>query len=496
MSDQWKAAKVGAMLVAAVLITWGVYRFVEERSGGKEGYSVWAHFSDVQGLVPKSRVLIAGIAVGYIEDIRLDGARAKVTVRIRNDVPLYLDASIAKKSASLLGESMLVLHPGSATKPRLKDGDRIRHVAGGAGTDEIMTNVNETAKSVRLVAAQLARAFGDDKAGNQMRTALADVSAALAGIRRIIDGNEAVVGRTLGNVEAITSDSGPKIARILANVEQSTQEIRELIGNNKESLDQAGGTIGATASSIHRSARELEEILRDVHQISERTAEGKGTIGRLTKDETLIDEVEGVVEGVGSVVGGISRLQTIVGLRAEYNMLANTFKSYVSLRLQPREDRYYLIQLVDDPRGLTRTEQTTTRTSPPSNDDPAFQQQTKVTTRDAFRFSLMFAKRVQFATFRFGILESTGGGGADLHFFDDDLELNVDLFAFGEQTFPRLRARLAYEILQRFYILGGVDDMLNRGSTDFFLGAGLRFNDRDLKSILPFAGGALSATGG
>jgi phospholipid/cholesterol/gamma-HCH transport system substrate-binding protein len=32
----------------------------------------------------------------------------------------------------------------------------------------------------------------------------------------------------------------------------------------------------------------------------------------------------------------------------------------------------------------------------------------------------------------------------------------------------------------------GVDDLLNPDRTDYFFGAQLRFNDEDLKSILPF----------
>ncbi len=39
---------------------------------------------------------------------------------------------------------------------------------------------------------------------------------------------------------------------------------------------------------------------------------GEGTLGRLSKDEKLINEVEGTVENIGDFVGGISRLQTIV----------------------------------------------------------------------------------------------------------------------------------------------------------------------------------------
>ena len=64
-----------------------------------------------------------------------------------------------------------------------------------------------------------------------------------------------------------------------------------------------------------------------------------------------------------------------------------------------------------------------------------------------------------------------------------------DVFAFGNQTFPRWRTRLSFEVLQRFSILAGIDDVLNGKNHDFFFGLMLRFDDEDLKSLLPFAGG-------
>jgi phospholipid/cholesterol/gamma-HCH transport system substrate-binding protein len=225
--------------------------------------------------------------------------------------------------------------------------------------------------------------------------------------------------------------------------------------------------------------------MKDVKTVTERTARGEGTIGRLTQDEKLINEVEGVVEDVSSFTEPIGRLQTIVRLRSEYNFLANTFKNYVGLRIQPREDRYYAFELIADPRGKTTFTQRQVRVSPPPDGEPEFYQETVSETKDAFRFSLMFAKRIHFATFRFGILESTGGLGVDFHLLNDHLEMNTDVFAIGEQQYARLRIALAYEVVKRLWVVGGIDDTLNE-SRDFFLGAQLRFNDEDLKSILPF----------
>jgi len=485
MVDTWKSLRVGVMIVGTLVLAYGIYRLVDERASGGDAYRVWAVFEDAQGLVPKSKVLIAGIQVGYIDTIRLWGAKARVDIKIYPDVKLYNDATVMKRSASILGESLLALNPGTTVTGRIKDGGRIHMATASTNTDQVINDVGAIAASVRKVAAQLEHAFGTDESGQQMASALRNLTEALEGINNTIQENQAVVTRTLQNIEEITQNARPEIARILENVSEVTRDIRTVV-QEKEDGQTGAEHVQKTLAAVDRASKDLEKVMKDIGQVAERTAQGKGTVGRLTSDEKLIDEVEGVAEDVGDFVGGISRLQTIVGLRSEYNMLANSFKSYVELRLQPREDKYYLIQLIDDPRGLTDVTQTTVRTSPPEDGTPSFYQETRVRTRNAFRFSLMFAKRVEFATFRFGLLETTGGVGVDLHFLDDHMEINTDLFAFGEQAFPRLRSRLAYEFLRRIWILGGVDDVLN-DTADFFLGAQLRFNDEDLKVILPFA---------
>jgi phospholipid/cholesterol/gamma-HCH transport system substrate-binding protein len=485
MRDTLNAAKVGLLVIVTVAASILVYRFVDESASDDEGYRVYAIFEDVQGLVPKSRVLIAGIPVGTIESIRLEGEKARVDLNIKGEVKLYKNAMIGQRAASLLGESLLVIRPGGPPAPELQGGERLNSEPKPTKTDDVIQTVGEIAESVKKVTAQLERTFGTDEGGRQMASALKNLTEALEGVNRTIQSNEEVVGRTLANVESITADAKPKIADILANVEKVTNDIKGIVGESGDDVGKGLGRVDETMASIERASKDLEQVMKDVHAITERTARGEGTLGKLTKDEALINEVEGVVEGVNNLVGPLARLQTIVRLRSEYNFLANTFKNYVGLRIQPREDRYYAFELINDPRGKTTFTQRQVRVSPPPEGEPEFYQETVSETKDALRFSLIFAKRLYFATFRFGILESTGGLGLDLHLLDDRFEINTDVFAIGEQQYARLRIALAYEVVQRLWIVGGIDDMLNE-SRDFFLGAQLRFNDEDLKAILPF----------
>ena len=52
---------------------------------------------------------------------------------------------------------------------------------------------------------------------------------------------------------------------------------------------------------------------------------------------------------------------------------------------------------------------------------------------------------------------------------------------------PRWRLSLGYEFVHRIWLLGGVDDVFSPDRRDYFIGLQLRFNDEDLKTILPFA---------
>ncbi len=260
-----------------------------------------------------------------------------------------------------------------------------------------------------------------------------------------------------------------------------------MVGRGEGQVDQTVGSISETLDSMNSAAQRLDRVLAHAENVARSVDEGEGTVGRLVRDDHLIDEVEGAVEGAGEFIGQVSRLQTIVGLRSDYNLLSASVKSTVELRLAPREDKYYLIQLIDDPRGRTSYSSTVYTNQGGPVDQPVQWRQDREVTEDAFRFSVQFARRISWATFRFGLIESTGGVGLDLHLFDDNLEIQNDLFAFGEGVFPRERTSAAWEFLSHMWVHAGIDDALNTDRTDYFFGGQLRFNDEDLKAILTVA---------
>jgi len=479
------AAKVGVFAIVTLVASVFIYQFVSKRTAGSDGYVVWALLDDATGIPKSSQVKIAGIPIGQVESIRLQDGKARIDIRVRPDVPLYEDAAVAKVTSSLLGEYFLAVAPGTEGKVQLQDGDRIKTVIGAATTDQILKNVADITVQVKKVADSLAGSIGTKKGEENLKDTLQNLAEVTEALNQTVRENRGTIKNILNNVERITYKGEPEVERILENVRVATKDVRELL--NKGEGEAAPGEVRQVIERVNRASVNLEKTLNNLEKVSGRLERGEGTLGRLTKDEKLIDEVEGVAENVGEFVGGLSRLQTIVALRTDYQFLASTVKSYVELRLQPREDKYYSIEVVNDPRGLTRFEQIDVDTTNP-NQPPHYREVRTVTT-NSLRFSLQFAQRMGPFVGRFGIKESTGGVGLDFLAFDDRFEVRQDLFGFGEVVLPRWRISLGYEFVTRLWLLAGVDDLLSRDRRDYFLGMQLKFNDEDLKTILPFAPG-------
>jgi len=459
--------------------------------GAGGGYAVHAYIRDATGLAPRSRVTISGIAVGTLDSIRLERGEARLDVKVRGDVALYENATLGKKNTSLLGEAVVVLTPGTPDRRKLHDGDEIHVIMEETTPAQLMDEVKEIADSIKAVAQQLAASIGTEQGGQNIRLILQNLAEVTEALNQTVRENREVIRDTLRNIQQITQNANPELAKILENVRVVTQDVRELTAAAGQTPQGQKGELRDTVERIDRASKSLESALEHIDSISGRVDRGEGTIGRLTKDEQLVNEVQGVAEGINDYVQSLTRLQTVVGLRSDYNFLANTIKSYVSIRLQPREDKYYEIELINDPRGFTSITDTTVKTTNPN--EPASFRTITTTTTDAFRFSLQFAKRMGPFTGRFGIKESTGGIGLDIHLLQDRFEVVNDLFGFSEEVQPRYRVYISYEFIKRLWLLGGVDHLFLPNRRDYFLGLQLRFTDDDLKTILPFSSGVSGA---
>lgn len=482
--------KVGLLTLAGIAAFVFVVGQVREGTGGEPGVRVYAVFKDASGLVKKSRVQIAGINVGEIDDIELSGDMAKVW--IRTTTPLQDDAGVMKKQASLLGDYYLRLYPGTGEK-LLVDGDRIPKVIEDTGPSALLARLETIAGDISRVTSAVEGVLGGEEGKRALQEFVDNVNATTRAIRASVADNQDQFDAIVGDVAAITGEvrqftgpAGRTVNGILLEVASIVHQVNTVVGESSGDAADSLSTLRGTLAKLQHSLDALNEASGNIASITRKIDEGSGTLGRLVNDDHLVDELDTMVEDAGDFVHTLTGMQTQVGLRSEYNFGLNSLKNYVSLRFQPREDKYYLLEIVDDPRGSTSVVRRTLESSDPGSHQLTHEQETITT--DELKFSLQFAKEYQLLTGRFGIIEGTGGFGGNARLFDDQLDIAADIFDFGNDENPRLRVRLAYEFFRRMYVVGGLDDMFNfrteQPGETFFFGASLRFTDDDLKALL------------
>jgi phospholipid/cholesterol/gamma-HCH transport system substrate-binding protein len=581
-----RALAVGALGA----VTLGVFLFALTffRKGGyseKDSYLVHAYFSDATGLTWKSRAQIAGIQVGEVVDIALEGNKARLDIRVKNGIELHTDACLTKTFPSaLLPDALLEVQPGSTSKPLLaslpEPERRITCVREATSVQQLLDAMSKIAADVSTVTGDLAETVTGKKG---LRQILENLASASARIDQAIAANEQNLNQIMRNARDFSADlreiSGrdkAKIGRIFDNVEDLTAKLRVVAASLEDIIDPgrlapgAGGAAGApgTASGagaagraaaagagsspqagapgappqtavgaalaqatpqersaaaeqargVRQAVEKLTSSLERLEAILAKVNEGKSVAGRLLVDERLGRKAGDAIEGLSDQLDRIFKLQVQVELRSEWLLNQSGAKTFFGLKLLPRPDKFYLLEIVSDPRGVdsVRTDTVTTCNAAACPPGAESTQTTTTATHDQNKltFSLEFGKRYGPVTLRGGIIESSGGVGSDLHLFKDTLQLSVSIYQFSRPTtaearWPRAKIWLNWYAIQHLYATVGADDFLNNwkqghypgGSkfavgNDTFFGAGIYFTDDDLKTLLGAgAGSAASSVG-
>jgi phospholipid/cholesterol/gamma-HCH transport system substrate-binding protein len=498
---------------------------------------------------------------------------AKVSMRVTNAVVVPTDTWIRKESLGVLGAKALFLELGRSSSA-LTEGQRIVNVRSLTGTDALLAQAEGIVADVRSITKKLDADIGGITADirgitgqlnrfvngdgttppldelyklvmTDLRRLTGTIDGVLKDARRIINTNDEQFALLVGNVQRITKDiaelttaggAGPGVPLVddngkpildrdgrpvlsreegdlratMKSVRRISSDLTDVTAQLKSLLGENGDKVGDGVVQLTETVTELNRTLTSLSEVAGRVERGEGTVGRLLTDEGMAMKVENAVNGAADFVSGLTSLETHVDVGSWYNFNRERTTTTLSLKLQPKPDKFYLVELVDDGGNLERLVQVQrdggeTRSSIREEDNQ-------------LRITAMFAKRFfDFLVLRAGLIETTGGVGANLFLFDNRLELRSDLFGtrgprdslitddVGGLYLPRWRSLLKAQPIPHLYLSAGIDDVLNawrfdQGAlrlynagegygVDWFLGVGLTFKDDDLRSILPFIPG-------
>lgn len=505
------AAKVGiVMLIALAVLGYFVLRIEDiSLSRSRTRHVVKAVFDDVAGLDDESAVRIAGVRKGHVTDIKvLPNGRAVVTMLVDDDVPLHANAQANVANLGLLGEKYIQLDPGSPQAPLLSKGGEITLPGTQpASFDDVTDQVKAIADDVKAITESL-RAVAGGPAGHQrLEEIVANVQAITAETRALIAANRSNVDATLSNTRVITEHLRNEIPRLADSIDRVAQQMGGTVGDNREDVRVVVQNLRGLSADLRTTADNLNNITGHVKS-------GEGTMGKLFySDEaherltSALSSVEGGVKSLQETLGRASRIQMDLGIRADYmaglsqqdieGVETERFghgnsRSSVGLRLIPNPElnRFYNIELSDDPRGKRRDKvNVETRTNPATG-----QTETIVTETSRYERDFLISGQVGWQldpalAVRVGLFDNTGGVGADYR-LNDRLVVTGEAFDFGQRRDdnPHLRVYGEYTVRKekprtpRLFVTSGIDNALN--DTAFTFGGGLRWRDEDLKYLL------------
>jgi phospholipid/cholesterol/gamma-HCH transport system substrate-binding protein len=531
-----KALGVGLLIaVAGVAFLVALTFFRKGGFSDKDSYVVHAYFSDATGLSWKSKVQIAGIQVGEVSRIDLEGMRARLEIRIKNEIDVRTDACLTKSYPSaLLPDALLQLFSGSPDRRAMRDlpmtEREITCVRESASMQQLMDSMARIATDVQKLTGDLATTVGGDR--GSMREIVENLASLTRRIEATVDTNAGSIDAILRNAQGFTADlrdishsEKERIKAIAANVEDLTSQLKRVATSVEKLLEGEGtgapavgpdgkplpapapdGAIAkAEAGGIRRSVDRMNETIARLNDLVAKVQEGKSVAGKLLVDEKLGRQVGEAVSGAADYYDRMLKLQVEMDMRAEWLYNQSAAKSYFGLRLLPRPDKYYLFDVISDPRGVDTVTTETISTTPSGG--PTSRTTTATTKHeDKLTYSLQLAKRYGPLAFRVGVIESSGGVGMDTFMLDDTLQLSVSAYQFTRpQTgvWPRAKVWANYRFAKYFYVTGGADDFLNQWNTgrypggprfsigqDIFFGAGLSFRDDDLKILMGTGAGS------
>ncbi|MCL4806924.1 MAG: MCE family protein [Thermoanaerobaculia bacterium] len=472
-------AKIGLFALAVLVVLAFLVLKIEDLPlpGKDRAVTAEVGFADVAGLDDKSAVRIAGVRVGKVDGIRLlpDGT-AVARLLFHEDVELREGAFGQVKNLGLLGDKYVDLYAGDPAKPRLPEGTRLPGRV-PVEFDELTKLAGEIGRDVKELTGALSASMGGEAGEAKINRIVDNVGALAEELRRLVEANRQ-------NVDVTT-----------ANLREFSFSIRETLARLDRILDENRPGVKGSVDNIEEISEKLKTSADNLTSITTKLDTGQGTMGKLLNDETAHDNLNEAltsiktgVEALNTTLTRVNRIELDLGFYGEYATRTDGWRGAFRVDVRPREGKFYRLELLGLPNG-SRYDESYTLTTSVDGGPPSTVTTTVTRYEDKFGFSAQLGYRFNNTTLRAGVIESRGGAAVDQFFFKDALQLTGEAWDFGRPEGNNMQIKLFSQWNSRgsIFVRAGVTDLVNPGTRSFFVGAGLKWKDEDIKTLLPAA---------
>ncbi|MBI5847671.1 MAG: MCE family protein [Nitrospirae bacterium] len=474
--------KVGAF----ALIVLAVLTFMTFKVGGldwakKKGYAIHVIFSSTAGLDEKTRVKIAGVDAGVVEEIGLIEGKARVRLRIDPGVMLYKNAQASIRSAGLLGDKYLDIRIGSAEAGRMKDGDIITDVMEVADMDDLARNLINVSQSFTRLTESLNEVLGDDQTKKSLGETIVNLREISATLNRTITLNDQKLRTVLDDLNTLTSS-------LNGLVDRNSDPLSASIANMKDFSASLRSTGPELIENLNKATRELKAMVEEnrpgirsavdsFDKMAQQVETGQGSLGKLLKDDRLYDSINKTAEGLGKTLSAVDRFRAYITFQAEYLTREKDGRASFDLALRPDKDTSYILGLVGGSPRTSFVRETTT--TPPGNIVREEHISNKI------RFNAQVGRRFDNAAVRLGLFENTFGIGGDYFLHNDKGKITVDVWDFQKNEenakTVHVKAGVSYFLFRNLFLSAGGDNLMSKRYRGGYVGMGLRFDEQDFR---------------
>jgi len=276
---------VGILITVAVaVLLMGVLWLA--RGGLSSGYPLYSRFAWGQNLKQGQPVLLAGVNIGYVDDVQLqpDGY-LDVVMRINNQYKVPKTAKATVRAVGFFGDVAVALTPklGGDLTTTFAEGDTIPAGPPEPGVAEIMSNADSISRALGKIMHAMQVQVVDAGGLRDLRETIASTAALSAQLQKIAAEQNEHLTATLGAFQRVAqSIDTTAVDSTVRNLRASSQSVSE------------------AAVKFNTSATQLNDILAKLNS-------GQGTAGMLLTDTLLYRNLRNTLASADSLLADIKK---------------------------------------------------------------------------------------------------------------------------------------------------------------------------------------------
>lgn len=476
-----QVVKIGIFAtVCLVILAVLIWKIEDINPFAEEGRRIDAVFDSVAGLDDKASVRVAGVRVGRVDAVGLDGRKARVTLFLEKPVEMPAGTFARVANLGLLGEKYIEIVPGPVGGPPLPPGAVLPGVT-PPSLDDAIARINDIGDSIKAVTGSLA---GSDIGGGINRL-ITELEATSREIRLLVLENRANLTATVGNFQQASETLARELPVLAGQMNRTLAQIETLVADNR-------GNVSESLDNIRDVTDRVQTSVDNLNQITGKIARGEGTLGKLVNEDeaynevvSTLDSIQGGVETLSGTLGAINKFKIDLDMQGYYLGEQEESQTTFLLDIDPQDNKRLYRAGISTPPGGKRREKTETITVTNPDGTTGTTTINKITTEKSYAATGLFGYRAPNDVRLFaGLIENTGGAQIEYPLLDDRFLVSFEAFDFNrpQDLSPHLRLTGRWRFHPNLFLVGGYDDFLENDS--YFLGGGIRWNDENIKYLL------------